>query len=75
VKSTRIRDANLHIIENLPVAVLGRGQGNLRPARHSAYFATPMTIFYLTLLDRNGREDRTEKWDPSTGKADRLTGV
>jgi hypothetical protein len=70
VYGSSISDANLHIHENLPVALLGRGDGSLRPGRHIVYPETPMTNLYLTLLDRMGV--RAEKLGDSTGKADQL---
>jgi hypothetical protein len=50
-----ISDSNRHIHENLPVLVMGRGNGNLATGRHIAYREDlPVTNLHLALLDRLG---------------------
>jgi hypothetical protein len=73
VYGSSISDANVHLHENLPVVLLGRGDGSLKPGRHIVYPETPMTNVFLTLLDRAGVT--AERLGDSTGKADGLTGV
>jgi hypothetical protein len=73
VYGSSISDANLHVHENLPVVLLGRGDGGLKPGRHVVYPETPMTNLYLTLLDRMGVP--AEKLGDSTGRADHLTEI
>lgn len=73
VYGSSISDANVHLHENLPVVLLGRGDGSLKSGRHIVYPETPMTNLFLTLLDRAGVT--AERLGDSTGKADGLTGV
>jgi hypothetical protein len=73
VYGSSISDANVHLHENLPVVLLGRGDGSLKSGRHIVYPETPMTNLFLTLLDRAGVV--AEKLGDSTGKATGLTGV
>jgi hypothetical protein len=48
-----ISDSNRHIHENLPVLVVGKGNGRLKTGRHIDYGKnTPVTNLHLALLDR-----------------------
>jgi hypothetical protein len=48
-----ISDSNRHIHENLPVLVVGKGNGSLKTGRHIDYGKnTPVTNLHLALLDR-----------------------
>jgi hypothetical protein len=48
-----ISDSNRHVHERLPVLVVGKGNGNLKPGRHiDAGKDTPVTNLHLALLDR-----------------------
>jgi Protein of unknown function (DUF1552) len=73
VYGSGIADGNKHTHENLPVLVVGGGAG-FRGDRHLVYDDnTPMTNFYLTLLDRVGvREDQI---GDSTGRVEHLSDV
>jgi hypothetical protein len=73
VYGSGIADGNKHTHENLPVLVIGGG-ANFKGDRHLVYEDnTPMTNFYLTLLDRVGvREDQI---GDSTGRVEHLTDV
>ncbi len=71
VYGSSISDGNQHSHINLPVVLLGRGNGALTPGRHIVYPETPMTNLFLTLLDKLGVP--TEKLGDSTGKADYLS--
>lgn len=55
-----IADSNRHTHEDLPVLVVGKGNGTLKPGRHIDYGKdTPVTNLLLALLDRVGvRPDR-----------------
>jgi hypothetical protein len=73
VYGSGLSDGNRHTHSDLPVLVAGRG-GNFRLGRHVAYpVDTPMTNFYLTLLDRMGV--REEQIGDSTGRIAHLTDV
>ena len=71
VYGSSISDGNQHSHLNLPVILLGRGNGVLTPGRHIVYPETPMTNLFLTLLDKLGVP--TEKLGDSTGRAEYLS--
>jgi hypothetical protein len=72
VYGSSISDGNVHSHVNLPVIMLGRGGGAIKPGRHIVYKEQPpMTNLFLTLLDRMGAP--TEKLGDSTGKVDQLS--
>jgi hypothetical protein len=61
-----ISDSNRHIHENLPVLVVGKGNGTLTPSRHIEYRRhIPVTNLHLALLHRLGV--RPERLGDSTG--------
>jgi hypothetical protein len=61
-----ISDSNRHIHENLPVLVMGKGNGTLASGRHVDFGRdTPVTNLHLALLDRMGI--RPERLGDSTG--------
>jgi hypothetical protein len=71
VYGSGLSDGNRHTHNDLPVAVFGRG-GGLQPGRHVVYPKdTPMTNFFLTLLDRMGVP--AEQIGDSTGRVEHLT--
>ena len=63
-------DGNRHSHVDLPLIVLGRGNGKLNTGQHIVYPETPMTNLFLTLLDKMGVP--TEKLGDSTGKLELL---
>jgi hypothetical protein len=75
VYGSSISEPNGHLHYNLPVLLLGRGDGSLKPGRHVSYPVpkTPMTNLYLSLLDRMGVH--IDKLGDSTGKVDQLTDL
>lgn len=74
VYGSGLSDGNRHTHENLPLLLLGRGDGSLKPGRHIAYKrGTPVTNLYLTLLDRMGVE--AEKIGDSNGRVEHLAEV
>jgi len=70
VYGSAISDGDRHTHEDLPVLLLGRGDGTLHPGRHLVYPETPMTNLYLALLDRMGVA--VESLGDSTGRLGRL---
>jgi len=71
VYGSGLSDGNRHTHEDLPVLTVGRG-GNFKLGTHLVYpQGTPMTNFYLTLLDKMGVQ--TEKLGDSTGEIEGLT--
>ena len=75
VYGSSISEPNNHLHYNLPVLLLGRGDGSIKPGRHVSYPMpkTPMTNLYLSLLDRMGVH--IDKLGDSTGRVDQLTDV
>ena len=66
VYGSGLSDGNRHTHDDLPVVLLGGGAG-VRGGRHVVYSKdTPMTNFYVTLLDRLGVP--TEQLGDSTGE-------
>ncbi len=73
VYGSGLSDGNRHTHNDLPVLVAGRG-GDFRLGRHVVYpINTPMTNFYLTLLDRMGVHE--EQIGDSTGRVEHLTDM
>ncbi len=65
-------DSNRHDNKGLPLALLGGGSGQLKPAGHVRYTErTPITNLHLTILDKMGIP--VEKMSDSTGKLDLLS--
>lgn len=74
VYGSSLSDGNRHSHEDLPVIILGRGNGSLKPGRHVVYDEKPpMTNLFLTLLDKLGVP--AEKLGDSTGKVAHLSDV
>jgi Protein of unknown function (DUF1552) len=75
VYGSAMSEPNGHLHYNLPVLLLGRGDGSIKPGRHVVYPSpkTPMTNLYVTLLDRMGVH--IDKLGDSTGKVDQLADV
>lgn len=69
-----ISDGNSHSHADLPVLLVGRGDGQLKPGRHISYpKGTPMTNLYVSLLER--MDVKTDKLGDSTGKLEHLTEI
>lgn len=74
VYGSGISDGNRHTHENLPMLVVGRGGGSIKPGRHIVYDReTPAANLYMTLLDRAGVHP--ESFGDSTGKLVQLSQV
>ena len=75
VYGSAMSEPNNHLHYNIPVLVLGRGDGSLKPGRHVVYPSpkTPMTNLYVTLLDRMGVH--IDKLGDSTGRVEHLTDI
>jgi len=71
VYGSAIADGNKHTHYDLPVLLLGKGGGSLKPGRHVAFTTkTPMTNLYLALAER--MEVRPESLGDSTGPLEQL---
>jgi hypothetical protein len=73
VYGSSLSDGNNHVHENLPVIIMGKGGGTLKPGRHIVYPETPMTNLYLSMLDKMGIH--TDKLGDSTGEATHLSDI
>jgi hypothetical protein len=74
VYGSSLSDGNRHSHEDLPVIILGRGNGKLNSGRHLVYDdKPPMTNLFLTLLHKLGVP--TEKLGDSTGKLAHLSEI
>lgn len=74
IYGSSLSDGNRHSHEDLPVIIVGRGNGRLKTGRHLVYDdKPPMTNLFLTLLDKMGVP--TEKLGDSTGKLAYLSEV
>lgn len=69
-----INDGNQHTHTDLPLALIGGGNGTLKGGRHIRYpKETPMTNLLLSLLDKAGI--RTDKLGDSTGMLQHLSEI
>jgi hypothetical protein len=74
VYGSGLSDGNAHSHHDLPVLLAGGGGGTLKGGRHVKYAPeTPMTNFYLSLLDRMGVQP--EKIGDSTGRVEHLSDL
>ena len=65
-------DGNMHLNQDLPVAMVGGADGKIKGGRHTRYAkGTPMTNMYLAMLDVIGV--RVDNLGDSTGKLELLT--
>jgi hypothetical protein len=64
-----ISDANVHKHEDLPILLVGNGDGSIKGGRHVRYPKdTPVTNLFLTLLDKLGTP--IESFGDSTGRVE-----
>jgi Protein of unknown function (DUF1552) len=72
VYGSGLADGNRHTHEDLPILLVGRANGTLKPGRHVRFDkGTPITSLYLSLLDR--MDVRPEKIGDSNGKLEDLS--
>jgi hypothetical protein len=65
-------EGNDHLLQNLPVVLLGGGSGKLKGGRHLTYSSdTPISNLYLAMLDK--LDIPVENFGDSTGKLDLLS--
>ena len=65
-------DGNGHLLQNLPMLLIGGGAGQLQGGNHLRYKeGTPVANMYLTILDKLGIQ--ADKFGDSTGKLDLLS--
>lgn len=67
-------DGNDHLLQNLPIALVGGGAGKLQGGQHLRFpDETPISNLYLTLLDK--LDIPVEKFGDSTGQINLLSGA
>ena len=72
--ASSMSDGNHHLLQNLPVVLLGGGSGKLQGGQHLRFPAeTPISNLYLTLLDK--LDIPVEKFGDSTGQINLLSGA
>lgn len=65
-------DGNEHLLQDLPILLLGGGTGGLQGGRHIRYpDDTPISNLYLTIMDKLGI--RAGEFGDSTGRVDLLS--
>ena len=65
-------DGNDHLLQNLPIVLLGGGSGTLKGGNHIQFTKnTPISNLYLTLIDKMGIQ--VDKFGDSTGKLNLLS--
>jgi hypothetical protein len=73
VYGSGISDGNRHNHDDLPVLLLGKGGGSIKPGRHLKYASkTPMNNLFLSMLDRMGSP--VESLGDSKGRLSGLEG-
>ena len=66
-------DGNRHNHDNLPILLLGKGGGTLKPGRHLKYAKeTPLANLWIEMMDRMGV--RVSKFGDSKGRLSGLSG-
>ena len=69
--ASAMSDGNEHLLQNLPVMLVGGGSGQLKGGRHLRYPAeTPISNLYLTVMDKLGIQEG--KFGDSSGKVNLL---
>jgi hypothetical protein len=73
VYGSGIGDGNRHNHDNLPILLMGKGGGTLKPGRHVRYpKETPLTNLYVSMLERMGSP--VDALGDSTGRLTALEG-
>jgi hypothetical protein len=61
-------DGNRHSHTNLPIILAGRAGGTLTPGRYTKFNDEPVTNLYLSMMDRIGGAQKTERFGDSTAR-------
>ncbi len=72
VYGSGISDGDRHNHDDLPVLVIGKGGGTIKPGRHVKYTPQPLNNLYLSLLDR--LDVPADRLGDSTGRLPKLDG-
>ncbi len=72
VYGSGISDGDRHNHDDLPVLVVGKGGGTIKPGRHVKHTPQPLNNLYLSLLDR--LDVPVDRLGDSTGRLPKLDG-
>jgi hypothetical protein len=68
-----LSDGNIHLPENIPVMVAGKGSGTLKGGEHLMHKGMPLANLHVSLMDKFGVH--VDKLGNSNGKVEELAGV
>jgi len=68
-----LSDGNIHLPENIPVIVAGKGSGTLKGGQHLMHKGMPLANLHVSLMEKFGVH--VDKLGNSTGKVEELAGV
>jgi hypothetical protein len=72
VYGSGISDGDRHNHDDLPVLLMGKGGGSVKPGRHLKYSPQPLNNLFLAMLDR--LDVHVDRLGDSTGRLPRLDG-
>jgi hypothetical protein len=68
-----LSDGNIHLPENIPIMVAGKGSGTLKGGEHLIHKGMPLANLHVSLMDKFGVH--VDKLGNSNGKVEELAGV
>ena len=68
-----LSDGNIHLPENIPIMVAGKGSGTLKGGEHLMHKGMPLANLHVSLMDKFGVH--VDKLGNSNGKVEELAGV
>jgi hypothetical protein len=68
-----LSDGNIHLPENIPIVVAGKGSGALKGGQHLMHKGMPLANLHMSLMDKFGVH--VDKLGNSTGKVEELASV
>jgi hypothetical protein len=72
VYGSGIGDGDRHNHDELPILMIGKGGGTIKPSKHIRYASeTPLANLHLSLIERMGA--KIDRLGDSTGRIDNLS--
>jgi hypothetical protein len=68
-----LSDGNIHLPENIPIVVAGKGSGTIKGGVHLMHKGMPLANLHMSLMDKFGVH--VDKLGNSTGKVEELASV
>jgi Protein of unknown function (DUF1552) len=68
-----LSDGNIHLPENIPIVVAGKGSGTLKGGQHLMHKGMPLANLHMSLMDKFGVQ--VDKLGNSNGKVEELASV